>query len=118
MNKQQRLTFQRVAAEIGPPSLFRRTGGSLVDFVENVVAPQDTSASVGAKILQYFCLDDDGKANDFLPGIQLAIGFLDAVMTAPSDPAQRRQSLVDLKAILQSGNAASQLPAWVASYYK
>ena len=117
MNKEQRLIFQRVAAEIGPPSLFRRTGGSLVDFVENYLAPEDTLDIVGAKILQYFCLDEDGTPNNFLPGIQLAIGFLDAVKTAPTEPAQRRQSLVDLKAILQSGDPA-QLQRWVASYYK
>jgi hypothetical protein len=117
MNKEQRLTFQRVAAEIGPPSLFRRTGGSLVDFVENFLDPGDATDVVGAKILQYFRLDEDGATNNFLPGIQLAVGFLDATMTAPKDPAQRKQSLRDLKTILDSGDAA-QLHRWVTSYYQ
>jgi hypothetical protein len=117
MNKEQRLIFQRVAAEIGPPSLFRQTGGSLVDFVENFLAAGDMPDVVGGKILEYFCLDDDGAPNNFLPGIRLAIGFLDATMAAPRDAEHRKQSLRDLKTILASGDAA-QLHRWVTSYYQ
>jgi hypothetical protein len=49
--------------------------------------------------------------------VKLAVGWLDRVLGEPQDPLQRRQSLADLKSILQGGKPP-QIVNWVKAYYR
>ena len=115
MDDDLRKEFMIAAAAIGHGN-FRRQGGSLRDFLQNRVHESDTATDVGAKIIEYFCIDD-GKFNGFVDGVRLAITFLDAVATWTADEAHRRQSLKDLKHLLSVGDM-NAIHRWVDTNYR
>lgn len=107
----------KIASSAGPTSAFRRHGYSLRDFLENAVDDADTCDIVGARIIEHFCLDDR-RFNNFLPGLTLAIGFLDATMQGPRAEA-REQCLLDLRGILDGPNCDfATVLQWVRSNYE
>jgi hypothetical protein len=71
---------------------------------------------VAAKLIQYFCIDDDGTFNRRLVAIKLAIAFLDRVGTAPAGTG-RGVALKDLQDILVSGANLQQLEDWARAHY-
>ena len=98
------------AAAIGHRK-FRGRSGSLRDFLQNHVHDADNVIEVGAKIIEYFCIED-GKFNGFVDGVRLAITFLDAVATVTGDHSQRTQSLKDLKQLLATSDM-NAIRQWV-----
>jgi hypothetical protein len=115
MDRRQRQVFMEVASEVGPLSLFRRGDGSLKDFLDH--HGDDMPDVVGARIIEYFSLDN-GRFNNFLPGVQLAMSFLDRVLGGPADSNQRQQAARDLKAILDGQGNFELILEWVRSHYR
>lgn len=104
-----------VASEVGPPSQFRRGDGSLKDFLDR--HGEDMADVVGARIIEYFSMEK-GRFNNFLPGVMLAMAFLDRVLGGPKDNAQRQQAARDLKAILDRQASFELVLEWVRSHYR
>jgi hypothetical protein len=116
MDKRLERAFKEAQTLVGPPGMFRRTGGSLSDFLESQRDVSDPRL-IGANILEYFCSDDEGRFNGFVPGVKLALAFLDSVLDGPQDPEQRVQCYRDLQLILKQGDAKSVL-RWIHSNYQ
>ena len=111
------LLVKALAAEIGLPPEFRRAGISLNDFLRYRMAPDDDAATVGAKILEYFCLDDDRQYNGIRFGVQLALSFLDETLDGPS-AAQRPTAIKDLRRVMDERPPLQSILGWVRSYYR
>lgn len=92
--------------------------GGLSDFLDNRLAPADPPGVVGAKLLEYFCLHDTGGFNGFMPGVKLAVAFLDETLNAPSDAKQRGQSLKDLESTLARAKDRKQIDLRVDAWYR
>ena len=106
-----------IASEIALPREFYKDGGSLNDFLRNRLIPTDTPQEVGAKILDYFCLDsNDRQYNNFMLGVRLAVGYLEGSVGG-SDSATRARALKDLKSILSNRPSLEQLACWAKSHY-
>ena len=111
------LLVKALAAEIGLPRELRRAGISLNDFLRNRIGPNDDPATVGAKILEYFCLDEDRRYNGIRFGVQLALSFLDETFDGPSAD-QRVTAIKDLRRIMDEGPPLQSILGWVRSYYR
>jgi hypothetical protein len=100
------------ASSIGQ-SKFRMRGFLIRDFLDEI-GENDTAVDIGARLLMQFCVDN-GKCNNFMPGLKLALLFLEYFLRKPStmDGALR-----DLKAILDSDPSESVISQWIASYYQ
>ena len=79
--------------------------------------PEDSAQVVGAKIFDFFCLEN-GWFNNFVPGIKLGLGFLDATLSGPIDHDARKQSQLALKEMLEKGTDCGQLLGWVKAHYQ
>jgi hypothetical protein len=117
MNDLHRIAFIKAAADIGSPKDFRTSGGSLKDFLENEVREGDAPDVVAAKILCYFCTEG-GLFNNCMPGLALAIRFLDTTLDGPADGMEKQQALKDLKANMVPSSNFNQLLTWVRSNYR
>ena len=71
---------------------------------------------IAAKMLEYFCIDGDQSFNGFMPGVKLAVAFLDTTCGLP-DQHQRQQSLKDLKSILAAAEDRHALLGWAKGWY-
>lgn len=72
------------------------TGGDLDDFVENVVADGDDYLHIGAKLIEYFCLDGT-RAFCGVPGTVLfAVKFLENCSSTSCDAGPFLKDLKDL----------------------
>ena len=91
---------------------FRRRGFLVRDFLDQI-EESDTAMFVGAKIIAHFCVEA-GRFNGFLPGIQLAILFLDQLL---KKPAQMDAALKDLRKLLDSSPSIESIRQWIESYY-
>ena len=111
------LLVKALASEIGVPRELRRAGVSLNDFLRNRIAPSDDAATVGAKILEYFCLDEDRQYNGIRFGVQLAICFLDERLDGPSADA-RTTAIKDLRKVMDESPPFESILGWVRSYYR
>ncbi|MEE8451028.1 MAG: hypothetical protein V3R99_03905 [Thermoguttaceae bacterium] len=102
-----------IAADIGGLKEFRKQGGGLPDFLANRLQTGDTAACVAARLLEYFCLDDNRRFNNFMPGVQLTISFLNYT----TGPDASIQSIKDLRAILEATPTTNQLKQWAEANY-
>lgn len=112
------VAIKTTAAEIGGLPEFRKTGGSLSDFLDSRFDPRDSPEVIAAKILVYFCADSDGIFNNFMSGVKLAVGFLDRVMKPPPKGPERLQALKDLETVLNTSVDQAQLIKWARSWYR
>jgi hypothetical protein len=117
LGKRYDLLIKAIAAEIGVPHEFRRTGGSVNDFLRNRLLPDDDAETVGARILDYFCLNEDREFNGIMNGVKLALAFLDEVLPA-RDPPQTETALKDLRDVLHSRPTFQQICCWVRATYR
>ncbi len=115
MDKKQRTALLVAASTLGPLGKFKRSGGSLSDFVDSQ-SDENDSGIVAAKILEYFCIED-GEYNDFALGVQLALAFLEKTMIGPGDQAQRLQCIKGLKTALDTGTT-QEILKWVVAHYR
>ena len=111
------VAIKTIAAEIGGLREFRKTGGSLSDFLENRFDREDSPEELAAKIFRYFCADNDGSFNDFMPGVMLAVKFLDQNLPPAPEGQQRQQSLKDLQILLNTRVDEAQLIQWARAWY-
>ena len=100
--------IKELAAAIAPPGKFARDGGSLNDFLRNVLQSSDTAADASAKILDYFCLDDDRQYNNLTIAVHLCVAVLRDDGCELSEVA-----LKDLRGLLQSHPGYEQIRSWV-----
>jgi hypothetical protein len=110
------LLIKAAAAEIAEPREFRRDGASLNDFLRNCLSPSDSADLVAAKLVEYFCLDDNGAFNNRVVAIKLVVMFLDEVGTAPVGSA-RGVALKDLQRILTQHPNLQQIQDWARAHY-
>ena len=104
-------SVKRAAARIGVPTVFRRSQGvSLSDFLENVINENDDPFSVAGKLFEYLCLED-GRYNEFTPGIALIAGYLAEHLQVELDV----QALKDLKQITDTCPTAIAVQGWAQS---
>jgi len=106
--------IKTIAAEIASLREFRKSGGSLSDFLDSNFSPADSAEVTGAKILEYFCVDSSRDFNGFIPGVKLAVTFLDEIL---GKPEQRNQCLKDLKSVLASATDRQEILRWVKAWY-
>lgn len=116
MSRPLYVTIKVLAAELGTASDFSGGGGSLADFLSNKLSPSDTASIAGAKLLEYFCLDDGGGFNGFRRGVDLAVTFLDETL-GHRNTEQRLQSLKDLKSVLEDAKDRKPIDDWVRGWY-
>jgi hypothetical protein len=91
---------------------FRRRSFLVRDFLDQI-EKTDSATLVGAKIIAHFCVED-GRFNGFLPGIQLAILFLNQYL---NKPGQMEAALKDLRKLLDSSPSVEGIHQWIESYY-
>jgi hypothetical protein len=106
-----------IAAETcGPKRAFQRSGGSLADFLDSQRA-EDDPKQVAANIFEYFCLED-GRFNDFFPGVQLAVVFLDRTLEGPQGEQQKHRCWKDLKDVLVNSGTKPAILGWIRANYR
>lgn len=113
MDDRQRAAFIVAAAGIGS-RLFRCSNRSLSDFLDCQSSESDLCL-IATNILDYFCMEE-GRFNGFMPGVRLAIGFLEKTMSGPEDQQQRQRCYADLKAVLAEGKL-EPLVQWARANY-
>lgn len=116
MGRNLRASFMIAASKAATSKQFLDARCSKKDFLESCIGPSDPADIVGARIIEYFCLDD-GVYNNFQPGIKIALEFLDATLGTSANRESRRQGLVDLKSLLDAGTDFDELLQWVRSNY-
>lgn len=78
MNDRYRIAFIKATTDIGSPKV----------FLENEVREGDAPDVVATKILGYFCTEG-GLFNNCMPGLALAIRFLDTILDGPADRMEK-----------------------------
>jgi len=77
--------------------------------------PGDDAHTIAAKILMEMCVKND-STNPFLPGIKLAIAFLENTQCDLEDTLRAR-AMRDLKSILDDTPVLSSLRDWAKSHF-
>jgi len=86
------------------------------EFCSDHLSEADDAFEVAAKILKDFCVED-GAFNQFMPGVQLAMAFLDATGSAPQGP-ELIQAFKDLKHLLETNPTLPAIRGWAVSHYQ
>ncbi|HYV36445.1 MAG TPA: hypothetical protein VE988_12110 [Gemmataceae bacterium] len=113
-------SFKRIAAQVTcreelSMRLFIGQYG-LNDFLVDEAANSDP-ADIAAKALMHFCVAD-GQFNGFLVGLQTALQFLNEHCDAPNPGRQMRQTLTDLRKILDGAPTLRMIKQWIRGHYK
>ena len=108
--------IKAAAAQVAEPKEFRRGDTSLDDFLRNCMTPSDSIDLVAAKLVEYFCLDEEGAFNNRLTGIKLALMVLGRA-AKPLDGAACSVALKDLHAILMQHPSRDQIQQWARAHY-
>ena len=115
MDAELRKAFIVAAETCGKKRVFQSGGGSLSDFLHSQ-REQNDPKQVAASILDYFCFED-GRFNEFFPGVKLALLFLDATLEGPQGEAQRVRCWKDLKEVLVSPGTKAAILDWIRTNY-